>query len=233
MGMDKIDRRGLFGVGALLAGAGVAASAPGFAQAGASAAGAHSANEALDAWMDRPAARHCLVLDTTTPGAAGEGAGYALNFIHANETGYGLKPQDLGVILVLRHMSTPYGYGDATWKKYGKAFAQVMKLDEKEAAKAEAGNPLLANSDEPVEKGFEWAAGPPLTNLVGKGGMFAVCAMATAFIAAKLAKNSGGDAAAIEAELKADLIPGAHLVPAGIVAVGRAQERGYAFAYVA
>ena len=33
-------------------------------------------------------------------------------------------------------------------------------------------------------------------------------------------------------ELTENLIPNAHMVPAGIVAVNRAQERGYSFAYV-
>ena len=38
---------------------------------------------------------------------------------------------------------------------------------------------------------------------------------------------TGGDADTIYNELAANLIPNSHLVPAGIVAVNRAQERGY------
>jgi intracellular sulfur oxidation DsrE/DsrF family protein len=226
--MEQFDRRGMFGVGALLAGAGFAAGSPGLAQA--APAGA-AAREAIDAWMDRPA-RHRLLLDTTTAGAAGAATDYAMNFIHANETGYGLKPQDLAVIIVLRHMSTPYAYGDATWRKHGKSFAKMLKLEGEEAIQAVSGNPLLANPEGSPPKGFEWSFGPPLTLLAQKGAMFAVCALATQGIAQQLAKG-GGNAAAIETALKADLVANAHMVPAGIVAVGHAQERGYPFAYIA
>jgi intracellular sulfur oxidation DsrE/DsrF family protein len=43
----------------------------------------------------------------------------------------------------------------------------------------------------------------------------------------------GGNAKAVDAELRSNLVPGALIVPAGIVAVNRAQEHGYSFAYVA
>ena len=42
-----------------------------------------------------------------------------------------------------------------------------------------------------------------------------------------LATGSGGNADAIYNELAANLIPNAHLAAAGVVAVNRAQERGY------
>src|SRR3546814_15544683 len=57
--------------------------------------------------------------------------------------------------------------------------------------------------------------------------------MATQGMAAQIAKTSGKPAKTIEDELKANLIPGAVIVPAGIVAVDRAQEHGYAFVNVA
>ena len=36
----------------------------------------------------------------------------------------------------------------------------------------------------------------------------------------------------VELSLTENLIPNGHMVPAGIVAVNRAQERGYTFSYV-
>jgi hypothetical protein len=229
--MEQIDRREMFGIGAVLAGAGIAIGAPAFAQAaGGGASAGPATRETIDAWMDKPA-RHRLLLDTISADAAGAATDYAMNFIHANETGYGVTPQDLAVIIVLRHMSTPFAFGDASWRKHGKSFAKMLKLEGEEAIQAVSGNPLLAKPDGPPPKGFEWGFGPPLTLLAQKGAMFAVCAMATQGISQQLAKG-GGTAAAIEAALKADLIPGAHMVPAGIVAVGHAQERGYPFAYI-
>ena len=45
--------------------------------------------------------------------------------------------------------------------------------------------------------------------------------------------KAGGNADAIYRELTGHLLANAHMVPAGIVAVNRAQERGYTFSYVA
>ena len=44
--------------------------------------------------------------------------------------------------------------------------------------------------------------------------------------------QTGGNVDAIVKELTSNLVPNGHMVPAGIVAVSRAQERGYTFAYV-
>ena len=55
--------------------------------------------------------------------------------------------------------------------------------------------------------------------------------MATHRFAGIAARKSGGTADAIFEELGKNLIANAHLTPAGIVAVGRAQERGFAFGY--
>ncbi len=230
MSSFETDRRSLFGVGAALAGVGLVA-APGAAQ-GTSPTGWRPTNDAADDWMERPGARHRLVFDTTTAEAGSGAMDYAMNFIHANEVGYGLKPQDLGVIIVLRHMSTPYGFGNASWKKYGRQIARSLELKGEEAIDGATMNPLLVKPTGSPPKGAEWAWGAPLTLLAEKGGMFAVCELATQGMAMQLASKTGGNAKAIEAELKADLVPGAHMVPAGIVAVNRAQERGYAFAYV-
>ena len=67
-----------------------------------------------------------------------------------------------------------------------------------------------------------------LATLAGQGVQFAVCAMATRRLAGQIARG-GGNVDAVFAELGANLVTNGRLVPAGIVAVGRAQERGYSF----
>ena len=47
-----------------------------------------------------------------------------------------------------------------------------------------------------------------------------------------IARGAGGNPDDIYNELVSNLIPNAHIVPAGIVALARAQERGYSFTYV-
>jgi len=49
---------------------------------------------------------------------------------------------------------------------------------------------------------------------------------------AAIAESTGGKADDVYKELADHLVQNSHLVPAGIVAVNRAQERGYSLAYV-
>lgn len=229
----RADRRRLIGAGVVLAGAGMAAACSSRGQADAAASPAWEPTpEKLDSWLDKPGTRHRMVIDTTSGGGGQDGVGYAIHFIYANQRDYDLKPEQLGLVLVFRHGSTAYGYNNAIWTKYGKRFAGEMKLTGELAKYAATMNPLLAKpttgGSEP--KGMEWAAGPPLTALAARGVRFAVCGLATEGIAGDLA-GKNGNAKAIEAELRANLVPGAVMVPAGVVAVNRAQEHGYTFAY--
>ena len=56
--------------------------------------------------------------------------------------------------------------------------------------------------------------------------------MATRAAAQLAATKTGGNVDAIFKELTENLVPGGHMVPAGIVAVNRAQERGYSFVHI-
>ena len=70
-----------------------------------------------------------------------------------------------------------------------------------------------------------------LDELLRQGVHLAVCQMATRNLAGIIAKATGTDTDNIYKELVANLLSNAHMVPAGIVAVNRAQERGYSFVY--
>jgi intracellular sulfur oxidation DsrE/DsrF family protein len=72
--------------------------------------------------------------------------------------------------------------------------------------------------------------GATISEVQKKGVHFAVCQMATRFFAGNLAQATGGTADAAYNELVANLVPNSHMVAAGIVAVNRAQERGFTLA---
>jgi intracellular sulfur oxidation DsrE/DsrF family protein len=230
----RSDRRQLIGAGVLIAGAGLAAACSSGAKGSDTAAASWEPTpENLDSWLDKPGTRHRMVFDSLTGEGGAEALDFANNFIHVNESAYGLKPEQLGVVVILRHMSTPYGYNQAMWAKYGKGFAEKMGLKGEAAKKAATTNPLQAASamlDAPP-KGMEWVNQNSLPDLAGKGVRFAVCGLATKAIAGMIAGKTG-NADAIETEFKANLVPGALIVPAGISALNRAQEHGYTFAYI-
>jgi intracellular sulfur oxidation DsrE/DsrF family protein len=227
---ESRDRRTILGWGAAVLGAGALTGA---ARAETGEPGAVSnwrpSPEAQDGWMDKPGTRHRLMFDTTVATAAQSAMFYADTYYAANKSGYGLSPDALGVIIVLRHLSTPFGMNDVVWAKYGRAIAEKLKLEGAQAIAATERNPLLSNN-----KGANAGSDQDVTlmSLAGRGARFAVCGMAAHAMALQFAKQLGKDAAAIEFELTHNLIPGAVLVPAGIVAVDRAQEHGYAFAYI-
>ena len=73
--------------------------------------------------------------------------------------------------------------------------------------------------------------GAHLREVNGVAGVhFAVCQMATRRFAGAIAAAHKLDVEAVYKELSSNLVRNSHMVAAGIVAVNRAQERGYAFA---
>lgn len=228
------DRRRLIGAGVLLAGAGLA-SCNVKAQGETTTPGAwQPAMEDMDKWLDKPGTRHRVMYDSITGDGGGEALGFANNFIKENELGYNLKPEQLGVVIVFRHFATPYAYNNAMWAKYGKGFIEPMGLKGELATRAATENPLLAAAapGPALPPGFEWFGDANLNAMTAKGVQYGVCGLATQVIAGMLAKGMGGDAKAIDGELRANLVPGAVIAPAGVVAVNRAQEHGYSYTYV-
>jgi len=69
--------------------------------------------------------------------------------------------------------------------------------------------------------------GNTIPSVIKRGTHFAVCDMATQFISGQAAAAVKANPEALYKEFAANLIPNSHLVSAGVVAVGRAQELGY------
>jgi intracellular sulfur oxidation DsrE/DsrF family protein len=164
-----------------------------------------------DNWMDELPGKHRLVIDTKSLDGFRDALLFASNFMLANRNDYGLQNQDLAVIVVARHISTACGYNDDMWAKYGASLAGQAPPAGAQAKEAPKANPNAA----------------ALASLSNQGVQFAVCSMATRRLAGVIARAVGGNADAVNSELIANLVGNARMVPAGIVAVNRAQERGY------
>jgi intracellular sulfur oxidation DsrE/DsrF family protein len=136
---------------------------------------------------------------------------------------YGLMESDLAVVIVARHKSTSFGYNDSIWAKYGKQLSeQAEYLDPKTKEPPKIN--IYGPAGETVQAGRMEA-------LIKKGVQFAVCSMSTRGIATRIAKANGLEIDSVVKEITANLIGNSHMVPAGILAVNRAQERGYSFIY--
>jgi intracellular sulfur oxidation DsrE/DsrF family protein len=211
--------------GAAIVGGTVFRSQPAEAQS-AAAPSWRPARHAQDDWLDQIPGGHRFIIDTISPEGAGSAMLFANNFFVANQNGYGLGNTDAAVVIVLRHHSTPFAYTDAMWVKYGKPIGDASAFDDPKTKARPAIN--VYNSSNHL--GTLPNNGVTLDSLIGRGVHFAVCQMATRRIAGAIATARGANADEIYKELVSNLIRNSHMAPAGIVAVNRAQERGYAFA---
>ena len=180
-----------------------------------------------DEWLDQVSGSHRMVFDTTSPSGLGNALLYANNFFVGNQNGYQLGNNDVAVVLVLRHGSTAFAYSDEMWAKYGTLLAQRINFDDPKTNQ----RPVINVYNSAAHGALLPSNGNTLDALAKRGAHFGVCQMATRRLAGTIAEATGGTADAAYNELVAHLVPNAHIVPAGIVAVGRAQERGYALAH--
>jgi hypothetical protein len=180
-----------------------------------------------DDWLDSLPGKHRLFLDALTGPGAGDALLFAGNFLNFSKSGYSLNDNDNAVVVCLRHFATPFAWSDAIWAKYGEAFSMLVKLNDPKTGKA----PTI-NLYQKGEYGMQLNNfGTTIDDLLKRGVHFAICDAATHFIADELAKGTKGNADAIYKELTASTIGNSHYVAAGIVAVNRAQERGYSVAH--
>jgi len=185
------------------------------------------ARHTQDDWLDQIPGSHRFIIDTTSAQGLGSALLYANNFFVANQQGYGLGNADAAVVIVLRHNSTGFAYTDAMWAKYSTAIGEAAGNFDDPKTKTK---PTLNVYNSGNYLGALPNGGVTFDALIARGVHFAVCQMATRRFAGAIATAHKLDTEAVYKELASNLIRNSHLVSAGIVAVNRAQERGYAFA---
>ncbi|HKT79293.1 MAG TPA: hypothetical protein VJP86_03665 [Vicinamibacterales bacterium] len=205
------------------------ASSPAAAAAPAAAAGWTPTRHAEDDWFEQTTAKHRFFMDTTSPGALGQALFFARNVFGANASGYGLTDADIAQIICVRHESTSFAFTDDMWAKYSAA------LSERAGGFVDPKSKQVPTTNLYRATGYGDSLrnnGATIDALVRRGVRFAVCGLATRATASLISQKTGAPTDAVYKELTEHLVPNAHMVAAGIVAVNRAQERGYTFSYV-
>lgn len=169
------------------------------------------ARHAQDDWFDQIPGKHRFFFDSVSPNGVSEAILFASNYFAASKSGYDLDNADLAVVICLRHLSTPFAFNDAMWAKYGVAFGDRLKFTDPKTSQSPVVNVHSASAAELIKRGVH----------------FAVCDMATHAFAGMAARSTSGKADDIYKEFQVNTIGNCHFVSAGIVAVNRAQERGY------
>lgn len=180
--------------------------------------------------------KHRVVYDSPEPNGISVFA-WSKVFLLTNAA-TGTPEKENSVVVVLRHDSIPYAFNDAMWKKY--KFSEMFKgsgdlgpvfqaADAATAAKER--NPMW----NPKPGDFKAPGLGPLpigiNELQASGVMFCVCNMAMTVYSGVAAMQTGGKAEDILKEWTANLLPGVQVVPSGVWALGRAQEKGCAYVF--
>jgi intracellular sulfur oxidation DsrE/DsrF family protein len=167
---------------------------------------------AEDAWMSAMPGRHRIVLDVTSPEGMPDLVRFVGNLYSQHRSAYGIEEAELAIVACIRHGAVQFGYGNAIWSKYGKTI-------DANRATPPTGNP------------YDSGTRMQLSDLAKRGVQFMVCGTASRGLAGRLA-GQGGDAETVMKEMAGNLIANARIVPAGVISVTHAQERGFALLYV-
>lgn len=216
-------RRFLTGVGVVATGATLAATAQ--------AASHHRGGDGFtparhdnDAWMDQLGGTHRAFIDSSNTAGGGNALRYASNILEGHQEGYGGSDSDYALIVCFRHQSTPFGYNDAMWEKYGQALSRFTGL-----TAPDSDGPLTVNPMN-IGRGFSNGAAT-IDAVVARGVQFAICNRATRAVSGMVARSTDASAEEVYQELINNNIPSSRFVPAGVVAATRSQEYGYSLLY--
>jgi intracellular sulfur oxidation DsrE/DsrF family protein len=171
-----------------------------------------AARHPQDDWLDDNKAKHRVILDTWNPERFPDALQFAGNIVETNKTDYDIPADELSVVICVRHRTTPFAFNDATWAKYGKSMSAQMAWTDPNAQGTPTTNPHAKR----------------LQALASQGVHLAICNRTTRAYSGRAARDTNAAADAVLKEFMANTVIPGHFVPAGVVAVTRAQERGYA-----
>ncbi len=142
----------------------------------------------------------------------------------------GTAEKDNNVVVVLRHTGIPYAFEDRLWSKYN--FGEFFKVanDQK--------TPLTHNPFWKPAKGTYKVPGfgvvdIGINELQDSGVQFVVCNAAITVYSAAYAEQNKLDPAEVKKDWESGVLPGITIVPAGVWALGRAQENKCAYVFAA
>ena len=149
------------------------------------------------------------------------GMEYAIRFKTAYLPDYGVAAGDVDSILAAHGKTGATTYADAAWEKYG--FGKMFDVKESEKSdKFATTNIFYAGTEDE----------PGIRETLAAGVVVLSCRTALRGLSDELAKEKKyGTAAEIARDLTGMLIPGVVLVPAMIMAIGRAQEQHCTYVY--
>jgi hypothetical protein len=187
-----------------------------------------SASEDPEEMFKRIKGKHRVVFDASQPHEIMPFA-WPKIFLLTNEM-TGTANKDCSVVVVLRHSAMGYAMEDRLWAKY--KLGELFKANDPDTEKPSTRNPFWKPKPGAFKIPGVGEVEIGIDQLQSKGVMFCVCEMAITVYSAVAAQMMGLDAKEVRADFMSAILPGIQPVPAGVWALGRAQEHGcfYIFA---
>ena len=171
-----------------------------------------------EAWLAKLNGKHKQFFDATSVNN-GFGLVFAMNFLNSNNDAYKIPDAGLSAVVGLRHFAIPIAFTDDIWARYKLGeFAGVMDP----ATKA----PSLRNLFYRPKDGDMMMPMGSVDKLLARGVQVTCCNVALTVVSGLLSKNAGKTPDEAKKDWLAGMIPGVVLVPSGVLAVNRAQEKG-------
>lgn len=162
-------------------------------------------------WLDKLATPKYRVTFNAGDISDGMAMDYADRFYNQFHEVHNTTDDDTRAVIVFRHLGTVMGLNDAMWDKYG--VGEDRKVNDPNTS-APAKRNIYRDRIEALQK---------------RGMIPLVCNLALQAWSHGAARKANADQATVYADGKANLLPGAILVPSGIFGLIRAQNAGCAY----
>jgi intracellular sulfur oxidation DsrE/DsrF family protein len=180
-----------------------------------------------DEWFKQIKGKHRIVFDVPK---ANEIFPFAWPRIFLATNGAtGTVEKDCSVVVVLRHTAIPFAMEDRLWAKYN--FGEVFKINDPKTNKPSTRNPFWKPNQGDFKVPGLGAVPIGINELQDSGVLFCACNMAVIVYSAAIADAMKLDAEEVKKDWLSGILPGVQVMPAGIWAINRAQEKGCSYCF--
>ena len=138
---QPLDRRDFMGLAAAMAAIGVSTALP----VSTVAAAPQGATD-FTRWLNGISGKHRVVLDVREPND-GMAIAWAWVYLFTGPQAYGVKENQLGTVMVLRHNAIPFALEDSMWNKY--ALGEYFKINDPATSAPALRNPYFTTPVDP------------------------------------------------------------------------------------
>ena len=180
-----------------------------------------------DEWFKQIKGKHRIVFDVPHPNDIFPFA-WPRIFLATNAA-TGTPEKDCSAVVVFRHLAIPYAMEDRLWAKY--KFGEVFKADDPKTNKPSTRNPFWKPATGDFRIPGVGVVPIGINELQESGVLFCACDMALTVYSGVVAEKMNLDPAEVKKDWVSGILPGVQVMPAGIWAINRAQERGCSYVF--